>query len=79
MFSASKGRKAEGEKNLTSRSPFERKRERERKAIGMSEGFARPRTRERIGETKREGGIMVVSLSRNDGQGRRGVTQDGSK
>lgn len=28
---------------------------------------------------KREGGIMVVSLSRDDGQGRRGVTQDGSK
>lgn len=34
---------------------------------------------ERIGEMKREGGITVVSLSRDDGQGRRGVTQDGSK
>lgn len=34
---------------------------------------------ERVGETKREGGIMIVSLSRSDGQGRRGVTQDGSK
>jgi len=47
--------------------------------VGIGEGFARSRTREQIGETKREGGIMVVSLSRNDGQGRRGVTQDESK
>lgn len=31
------------------------------------------------GAIEREGGIMVVSLSRNDGKGRRGVTQDGSK
>lgn len=77
MLAASKGRRAEGEKNPTSRDPSSR--DRERKAIGMGEGFARPRMRERIGETKREGGIMVVSLSRNDDQGRRGVTQDGSK
>jgi len=28
---------------------------------------------------KGEGGITVVSLSRDDGQGRGGVTQDGSK
>lgn len=76
MFSTSEGRKAEGEKNPTSRFPFERERE---KAIGIGDGFARPRMRERIGETKREGGIMVVSLSRSDGQGRGGVTQDGSK
>jgi len=47
--------------------------------VGMEEGFARSRTREQIGETKKEGGIMIVSLSRNDGQGRRGVTQDESK
>lgn len=42
-------------------------------------GEAGARTRERIGGTKREGGIIVVSLSRRVGQGRRGVTQDGSK
>jgi len=52
---------------------------RERKRVEMGEGFARSRTREQIGETKKEGGIMVVSLSRNDDQGRRGVTQDESK
>jgi len=63
----SKGRKTEEEKNPTSRFPFERE-----KNVGMGEGFARSRTSEQIGETKREGGIMVVSLSRNDGQGHEG-------